>query len=103
MSEKLTLVKLANSVRVGTDDMLTVTSIGHGLGRFDIELLDDGVTIVIKHLRMQTTTYTTIYNCIYYQKPEVSKDRTVTNQDVKADVTLKSKTKAEVAKLATVF
>lgn len=97
MSQKLTLVKLANSVRVGTDDMLTVTSIGHGLGRFDIELMDDGVTIVIRHLRMHTTTYTTIYNCIYYQKPEETKPEAT---KVAVDTAPKAKTKFEGKVLA---
>lgn len=84
---KLALVKLANAIRVGTDDMITITSIGSGLGRFEVSLLADGITIEIKHLRMNTTTYTTIYNCIYYQKlPEVEK--------------FVAKSKTEVTKLA---
>jgi hypothetical protein len=67
-SMRISILKMANAVRVGTDDMVTVTSTGAGFGRFEIEMLEDKLTISIKHLRMGTTTYTTLYNVIYYQR-----------------------------------
>lgn len=71
---RLSILKMANAIRVGTDDMVTVTSTGAGLGRFEIDLLEDNITISIKHLRMGTTTYTTLYNTIYYQRaPETER------------------------------
>lgn len=67
--KKIDIIKLANAIRVGIDEMTTITSKGHGEGKYEIMLLDDKMTIEVKNIRMNTTTYTTLFNCIYYQCP----------------------------------
>lgn len=66
---KLDLVKFKNSLRVGTDDMLTVTSIAQGLGRYEVWLVDR--VVVVKHTRLGTYSYSPIENVIYYSGADV--------------------------------